>query len=86
MTTQALLQQAKAACPQLAWLGSEEKNRGILQMADAIEANADVILAANAEDMHAAQTSSSVMLDRLRLTKDRIAAMADGMAGGSRAP
>ena len=48
MTTQALLQQAKAACPQLAWLGSEEKNRGILQMADAIEANADVILAANA--------------------------------------
>ena len=32
MTTQALLQQAKAACPQLAWLGSEEKNRAILQM------------------------------------------------------
>ena len=31
MTTQALLQQAKAACPQLAWLGSEEKNRAILQ-------------------------------------------------------
>jgi len=27
MTTQALLQQAKAACPQLAWLGSEEKIR-----------------------------------------------------------
>ena len=80
MTTQALLQQAKAACPQLAWLGSEEKNRAILQMADAIEANADVILAANAEDLHAAQdVISSVMLDRLRLTKDRIAAMADGM-------
>lgn len=54
MTTQALLQQAKAACPQLAWLGSEEKNRAILQMADAIEANADAILAANAEDLHAA--------------------------------
>ena len=59
MTTQALLQQAKAACPQLAWLGSEEKNRAILQMADAIEANADVILAANAEDLHAAQRSLS---------------------------
>ena len=56
MTTQALLQQAKAACPQLAWLGSEEKNRAILQMADAIEANADVILAANAEDLHAAHS------------------------------
>ena len=45
-------------------------------MADAIEANADVILAANAEDLHAAQdVISSVMLDRLRLTKDRIAAI-----------
>ena len=87
MTTQALLQQAKAACPQLAWLGSEEKNRSILQMADAIEANADVILAANAEDMHAAQdVISSVMLDRLRLTKDRIAAMADGMRQVAKLP
>ena len=87
MTTQALLQQAKAACPQLAWLGSEEKNRGILQMADAIEANADVILAANAEDLHAAQdVISSVMLDRLRLTKDRIAAMADGMRQVAKLP
>ena len=87
MTTQALLQQAKAACPQLAWLGSEEKNRPILQMADAIEANADVILAANAEDLHAAQdVISSVMLDRLRLTKDRIAAMADGMRQVSALP
>ena len=84
---EALLQQAKAACPQLAWLGSEEKNRAILQMADAIEANADVILAANAEDLHAAQdVISSVMLDRLRLTKDRIAAMADGMRQVAKLP
>ena len=87
MTTQALLQQATAACPQLAWLGSEEKNRAILQLAVAIEANADVILAANAEDMHAAQdVISSVMLDRLRLTKDRIAAMADGMRQVAKLP
>ena len=87
MTTQALLQQAKAACPQLAWLGSEEKNRAILQMADAIEATADVILAANAEDLHAARdVISSVMLDRLRLTKDRIAAMADGMRQVAKLP
>ena len=87
MTTQALLQQAQAACPQLAWLGSEEKNRAILQMADAIEANADAILAANAEDLHAAQdVISSVMLDRLRLTKDRIAAMADSMRQVAKLP
>ncbi len=56
-------------------------------MADAIEANADVILAANAEDLHAAQdVISDVMLDRLRLTKDRIAAMADGMRQVAKLP
>ena len=87
MTTQALLQQAKAACPQLAWLGSEEKNQAIYKMADAIVKNTDAILAANAEDLHAAQgVISDVMLDRLRLTKGRIAAMADGMRQVSALP
>ena len=87
MTTQALLQQAKAACPQLAWLGSEEKNQAIYKMADAIVKNTDAILAANAEDLHAAQgVISDVMLDRLRLTKGRIAAMADGMRQVAKLP
>ena len=87
MTTQALLQQAKAACPQLAWLGSEEKNQAIYKMADAIVKNTDAILAANAEDLHAAQgVISDVMLDRLRLTKGRIAAMADGMRAVAQLP
>ena len=86
MTTQALLQQAKA-CPQLAWLGSEEKNQAIYKMADAIVKNTDAILAANAEDLHAAQgVISDVMLDRLRLTKGRIAAMADGMRQVAKLP
>ena len=87
MTTQTLLQQAKAACPQLAWLGSEEKNQAIYKMADAIVKNTDAILAANAEDLHAAQgVISDVMLDRLRLTKGRIAAMADGMRQVAKLP
>ena len=55
MKTQELLRHAKAACPQLAWLGSEEKNQAILRMANAIEANADMILAANAEDLRCTQ-------------------------------
>ena len=87
MKTQELLRHAKAACPQLAWLGSEEKNQAILRMANAIEANADMILAANAEDLRAAQgVISDVMLDRLRLTRSRIAAMADGMRQVAKLP
>ena len=87
MKTQELLRHAKAACPQLAWLGSEEKNQAILRMANAIEANADMILAANAEDLRAAQgVISDVMLDRLRLTRSRITAMADGMRQVAKLP
>lgn len=87
MKTQELLRHAKAACPQLAWLGIEEKNQAILRMANAIEANADMILAANAEDLRAAQgVISDVMLDRLRLTRSRIAAMADGMRQVAKLP
>ena len=80
MTTHELLLAAKAAAPALAWLGSEEKNAAILRMADAIVRETDVILAANEADVQAAKGAiSDVMLDRLRLTQARIAAMADGM-------
>ena len=80
MTTQELLHAAKAACPQLAALEEAEKNQVIFAMADALTADAAVILAANAQDLDAAQGKiSDVMLDRLRLTQARIEAMADGM-------
>ena len=75
-----LLEQAKAAKPQVAALGTEEKNRGLLAMADSLEAYAGEILKANAEDLTQAQGKiSDVMLDRLRLTEDRIRAMAQGI-------
>ena len=49
-------------------------------MADALEANAPAILAANAQDLEAAQgTIAPVMQDRLRLTQGRIADMAAGV-------
>ena len=87
MTTLELLQQARAACPQLAWLGSEEKNNAIRSMADAIEKGADTILAANEEDLCAARGAiSEVMLDRLRLTQERIRSMADGMRQVAKLP
>lgn len=75
-----LLEQAKAAKPQVAALGTEEKNRGLLAMADSLETHAGEILKANAEDLTEAQGKiSDVMLDRLRLTEGRIQAMAQGI-------
>ena len=75
-----LLEQAKAAKSRVAALGTEEKNRGLLAMANSLEAHAGGILKANAEDLTEAQGKiSDVMLDRLRLTEDRIRAMAQGI-------
>jgi len=80
MTTVDILKQAKAAKADLLLLSSEEKNRALLAMADAIEAEADEILARNAEDVEAARgTISEVMIDRLLLTRARIADMAGGV-------
>lgn len=75
-----LLEQANAAKSLVAALGTEEKNRGLLAMADSLEAHAGEILKANAEDLTQAQGKiSDVMLDRLRLTEGRIQAMAQGI-------
>ncbi len=71
---------AKAAKTEIAQLTTEQKNTALLAMADALLAQKDAILAANCLDMeHSSATISPVMLDRLRLTEDRIAAMADGI-------
>jgi len=80
MTTQEILQRAKAAAPLLAVLSSEQKDRALYAMADALcDATGD-ILAANELDMAAARGHiSDVMLDRLQLTAGRIEAMAEGI-------
>ncbi len=80
MTTLEILQAAKAASPTLAMLTETEKNAALSAMADALEAHADEILAANALDIEAAKGSvSDVMIDRLRLTPERITGMANGI-------
>ena len=80
MTTLEILQRAKAASPALALLSTNDKNRALLAMADALEQNAEVILEANEADILAVKdTMNSVMIDRLRLTKERIAGMAQGI-------
>ena len=80
MTTQEILQTAKAASVALSTLTTDQKNTALLAMADALEAAAPAVLAANGLDVEAARGSiSSVMVDRLALNEARIAAMAQGI-------
>ena len=71
---------AKQAKKSINTATSDEKNKALRAMADAlVDATAD-ILAANQLDMEAARGRiSEVMLDRLLLTEKRIQAMADGI-------
>ena len=80
MTTQELLQKAREAKAAMALADTGGKNRALLAMADALEGHREEILAANALDLEAARgTVSDVMLDRLALTPERIAAMGAGI-------
>jgi len=80
MTTIELLQRAKRARTAMALADTETKNHALLAMADALEGAREEILAANAVDLAEAKgTISDVMLDRLALTPQRIAGMADGV-------
>ena len=80
MTTQELLQGEKAAKSAAAALSTQEKNRLLLAMADSLVQHQADILAANDQDVEAARaTIAPVMIDRLRLTGYRVAAMAQGL-------
>ena len=80
MTTQQVLNDAKAAKRELALLSTDDKNRALLAMAKALEAATDEILEANRADLAAvAGSMNEVMQDRLRLTPERIRAMAAGI-------
>ena len=80
MTTLQILQEAQTARRALLRTGSKQKDAALHAMADRLWADRDAILAANALDMDAAREHiGEVMLDRLALTEERIAAMADGV-------
>ncbi len=80
MTTQDILKSAKAAVKTILTLTTKQKNEALLSMADALEENAEFILSENALDIEAAKDKiSPVMIDRLRLTPERIKGMADGI-------
>ena len=75
-----MLTAAKAARKQINALTTDQKNDALNAMADALIANQEAILAANAEDLAAAKGNvPDVMLDRLLLTPARIEGMAAGI-------
>lgn len=78
---QAKAQAAKQAAAKLAVTSTAVKNAALLAMAAALEAKQSEILAANERDMTAAAAKGmkSSMLDRLKLTAERISGMADGL-------
>ncbi|MEA3208155.1 MAG: glutamate-5-semialdehyde dehydrogenase [Chthoniobacter sp.] len=72
---------ARAAARRLRQYPTEQKNRGLLAMADRLMAMEAEILAANAEDVEKAKADglTSAMIDRLTLNSKRLGAMAEGI-------
>ncbi|MCW2277117.1 glutamate-5-semialdehyde dehydrogenase [Heliophilum fasciatum] len=74
-------QKAKDAAYELSTFSSIQKNQALQAMADALKAQQDEILAANAIDVEAGKQKgmSKALLDRLLLTPKRIDEMAQGL-------
>jgi glutamate-5-semialdehyde dehydrogenase len=72
---------AKRASQTLATLGSGIRDGALAAIAEAIEAHVDEILEANSQDVHDGRESglSDALIDRLSLTKGRVAAIASGV-------
>ncbi|HEK9984271.1 gamma-glutamyl phosphate reductase [Streptococcus equi subsp. zooepidemicus Sz35] len=81
MTIEQLGQRAKAASRALVSLTTKDKNQFLAFLAEELVAQTDMILTENAKDLAKAAEHgiSEIMLDRLRLTADRIHAMAQGV-------
>ena len=72
---------AKEASRELACVSIDVRNAALLAMADALEAKQDEILEVNAKEVEAAKEKGTRrnMIDRLILTPQRIAGMAEGI-------
>jgi glutamate-5-semialdehyde dehydrogenase len=74
-------QRAKSASRVLATTSTAAKDAALQTAADLLDARAPTILEANAADVAAAEAdgTAATVVDRLRLTESRVAAMADGL-------
>lgn len=79
-TTLEIMQRALAVKKALGAVSTNEKNRALMLMADALIRRKDDILRASAEDVENAKGKiSDVMIDRLSLSEKRIEDMANGI-------
>ena len=78
MTVRETCLEAKAAVSAISNSGEDEKNAMLAAAADALTANTDVIIAANREDLLVFSRGEQLR-DRLMLTDERIAAIAEGL-------
>src|SRR4030042_997524 len=78
---QKIAQQAREASYQIARLSSEVKDQALRRMADGLVEKKRVLLAENLKDLEQAEKEglSKAMLDRLALTEEGIAAIAQGL-------
>lgn len=76
-----ICRKAKAVSNRVGILDTNTKNRALLAAADALIQEQDVIIAENAKDMENGRKNQmpAGMLDRLLLTSERIAQMAEGL-------
>ncbi|MFT4742946.1 MAG: glutamate-5-semialdehyde dehydrogenase [Yoonia sp.] len=74
-------QRAKAATRDLALASAEQRNLALTNAAKALRARSPEILLANAKDVESVSDSGkdTAFIDRLTLTEDRVAAMADAL-------
>ena len=87
MTVTELLHRAAAQKATLAATDNETRNRALCEMAKALRFHTKAILLANERDLENADGKiSEVMKDRLRLTSERISAMADAVEEVTRLP
>lgn len=86
-TTEEILVLAKKAAEALVGISTERKNQALTAMASSLTDCRQEILEANRSDVEAAKgVISDVMIDRLRLTPDRIADMAQGIRNVAKLP
>lgn len=87
MTTYEIIRLAKEASRRVGAATTEEKNKALRSMAEALVKHTDDIMEANRLDVEAAKGKiSEVMVDRLALTPARIEGMAKGILDASELP
>ncbi len=76
-----IAKQAKKASFQMALISTKQKNRALVQMADALESQQNYLISENAKDLAAASKAnlSRALIDRLTLDGKRISNMANGL-------